>query len=104
MPLHNLFQLGGDIGGLGGENDEQEFEVVDSGNQNPDDDYFDQVVGCIQEILIDPEFEKMQKQFVNQHCMQFEATEENKLVYTTVFKEYTDTIETYLNTKLEGMV
>ena len=36
--------------------------------------------------------------------MQFEATEENKLVYTTVFKEYTDTIETYLNAKLEGMV
>ena len=56
---------GGDISGFGGENDEQEFEVVDSGNQNPDDDYFDQVVGGIQEILIDPEFEKMQKQFVN---------------------------------------
>ena len=36
--------------------------------------------------------------------MQFEATEENKLIYTTVFKEYTDTIETFLNSKLEGMV
>ena len=56
---------GGNISGFGGENDEQEFEVVDSGNQNPDDDYFDQVVGGIQEILIDQEFEKMQKQFVN---------------------------------------
>ena len=46
----------------------------------------------------------MQKQFVNQHCMQFEATEENKLVYTTVFKEYTDVIETHLNKKLDSMV
>ena len=26
------------------------------------------------------------------------------MVYTTVFKEYTDVIETYLNTQLEGMV
>ena len=28
--------------------------------------------------------------------MQFEATEENKLVYTSIFKEYTNTIEAHL--------
>ena len=55
---------GGEIG-FEGEGDEGEFEVVDGGNNNPDDDYFDQVVGSIQEILLDPEFEKMQKSFVN---------------------------------------
>lgn len=38
---------GGDLGGFGGELDEKEFEIVDNGNHNPDDDYFDQVVGCI---------------------------------------------------------
>ena len=60
--------IGGEIG-FEGEGDEADFEVVDGGNNNPDDDYFDQVVGSIQEILLDPEFEKMQKSFVNQHCM-----------------------------------
>lgn len=87
---------GGDLGGFGGEEDEKQFEIVDNGNQNPEDDYFDQVVGCIQEILLDEEFERMQKAFSTEHCMQFEATEENKLVYTSVFKEYTNTIEAYL--------
>ena len=79
-----------------GDADEQQFEIVDSGNQNAEDDYFDQVVGAIQEILLDEEFERMQKLFSTENCMQFEATEENKLVYTSIFKKYTDTIESYL--------
>ena len=36
--------------------------------------------------------------------MQFEATEENKLVYTTIFKEYTNTIEAYLTQQLTKAV
>ena len=36
--------------------------------------------------------------------MQFEATEENKLVYTTIFNEYTQTIEAFINQKLGEMV
>ena len=87
---------GGDLGGFGGDADEQHFELVDHGKHNADDDYFDEVVGCLQEILLDEEFERMQKAFSTEHCMQFEATEENKLVYTTIFKQYTDTIEAFL--------
>lgn len=33
------------------------FEIVDKGQNNIDDDEFDQVVGCLQEILMDPSFE-----------------------------------------------
>jgi len=32
--------------------------------------------------------------------MQFEATEENKLVYTTIFNSYTNKIEAYINQQL----
>ena len=71
--------------------------MVSNTGGNEDDDYFDQVVGCLQEIILDPSFDSMQKTFSRQHCMQFEATEENKLVYTTIFNEYTQTIETYIN-------
>ena len=46
----------------------------------------------------------MQKDFSTKNCMQFEATEENKLVYTTIFNQYTSTIEAYINQKLEEMV
>lgn len=62
-----LWLEGGDLGDF--EEDERQFELVDNGNQNPDDDYFDQVVGCIQEILLDEEFERMQKAFSTEHCM-----------------------------------
>ena len=56
--------------------------------QNENDDKFDLYVGALQDILLDEEFEKMTKTFTNKYCMEFEATEENKLSYTSIFKEY----------------
>ena len=44
---------------MGGDEDEEMFEIVDSGHKNEEDDEFDQVVGCLQEILMDPKFELM---------------------------------------------
>ena len=78
--------------------------MANHGTGNEDDDYFDQVVGCLQEIILDPEFDTMVKTFSNQNCMQFEATEENKLVYTTIFNQYTTTIEAHINNQLSEMI
>lgn len=90
---------------LDGEDDgEQEFAISNYGGGNEDDDYFDHVVGCLQEIILDPEFDGMQKRFSNENCMQFEATEENKLVYTTIFNAYQNTIEAHINAKLEESI
>ena len=36
--------------------------------------------------------------------MQFEATEENKLVYTSIFKQYNDTIEAYITERLTNAI
>ena len=33
--------LGGDLGGFGGDMDEEGFSIVDTGTGNADDDYFD---------------------------------------------------------------
>ena len=57
-------------------------------------------MGALQDILLDPAFEKMQKDFFNSNCLQFEATEENKLVYTSIFKSYTDLIEAHILDRL----
>ena len=85
--LHNpylfLLFLTGDIDLF----DEGEFEFKASG-QDENDDKFDMYVGVLQEVLLEPEFEKLTKSFSNKHCMEFEATEENKLCYTSIFKEY----------------
>jgi ADP-ribosylation factor 2-binding protein len=42
-------------------------------------------VGVLQEILLEEDFEKMQKRFCNENCMHFEPTEENKLIYMDIF-------------------
>ena len=55
---------------------------------NEGDDRFDTIVGFLQDILLDPKFEQMCKDFSHKYCMEFEATEENKLCYTSIFKEY----------------
>ena len=52
---------------------------VDDSGLNAEDDRFDQIVGVLQEILLDPKFEQMTKDFAIKYCMEFEATEENKL-------------------------
>ena len=36
--------------------------------------------------------------------MEFEATEENKLCYMTIFKEYQDTIESFLMKQLQDNI
>ena len=89
---------------IDGEDDGTDFEVVNTGAGNEDDDYFDQVVGALQELLLDPEFDTMLKNFSRSNCMEFEATEENKLSYMTIFQNYTDTIESHINQKLTEMV
>ena len=42
----------------------------------------------------------MCKAFAVKYCMEFEATEENKLCYTSIFKEYQETIESFLMKRL----
>lgn len=84
--------------------DDEDFEICDDGEHNPGDDQFDEVVGQLQEILMDSKFTKMQKQFCDKYCLQFEPTEENKMIYMTIFKDYTDQIEKHITSKLEESV
>ena len=81
--------------------DEDEFEIKASG-EDAGDDKFDMYVGVLQEVLLEPQFEKMTKSFSNKNCMEFEATEENKLCYMSIFKEYQNTIEGYLMERLQN--
>ena len=53
---------------------------------------------------MDEEFSAMQKRFFSKNCMQFEASEENKLVYTSIFKAYQDEIEKHLLARLAAEI
>jgi hypothetical protein len=46
--------------------------------------------------VIEDEFEKLRNTFFEKYCDVFEETEENKLIYTNIFKEYINKLETYI--------
>jgi The ARF-like 2 binding protein BART len=53
---------------------------------------FDRIIGALQEVLLDESFSSKQQAFLNEHCSEFEDTEENQLSYTGIFTQYTDMI------------
>lgn len=58
--------------------------------------YFFEVIGCIEEIIMREKFQDMQQQFLEKHWKKFDDKEENKLIYTDIFKEYEEGIEKYI--------
>ncbi len=58
--------------------------IISESNQ----DRFDLVVGELEEILMDEEFNRFQTHFINQYCELFEPGPENKLEYMDLFHKY----------------
>ena len=86
------------------DDNEDEFEISCYGQTNAEDDRFDAFVGSLQEIVINEEFEDLQNSFFKKHCIHFENTEENKLIYMDIFKKYKDTVESYIEDQLQAMI
>ncbi|GMH59268.1 hypothetical protein TrRE_jg2560 [Triparma retinervis] len=80
--------------------------LIDGGNQNmtEEDVLFDTIVGALENVLMDEDFNDMQSSFCFKHCGVFEDTEESKLVYTSLFSEYTELIEGYIIERLTSEV
>lgn len=76
-------------------------EVIACRASNKADTRFDQTVGCIQDVLLDEGFNMMLREFLEKYYYHFENTEENKFIYTDIFKQYTELVETYLNEALK---
>ncbi|XP_043937334.1 ADP-ribosylation factor-like protein 2-binding protein isoform X2 [Protopterus annectens] len=64
------------------------------------DTEFDLVIGHIEDIIMGDEFQELQRNFMDSYYMEFEDTEENKLSYTSIFKEYIDLLEKYIEHQL----
>uniref|UniRef100_A0A5F8GJL4 ADP-ribosylation factor-like protein 2-binding protein n=1 Tax=Monodelphis domestica TaxID=13616 RepID=A0A5F8GJL4_MONDO len=67
---------------------------------SPSDAEFDAVVGCIEDIIMDGEFQLLQRNFMEKYYQEFEDTEENKLIYTPIFNEYISLVEKYIEEQL----
>lgn len=49
-------------------------------------------------------FLKLLTNFMEEHYNLFDFNEENKLIYTDVFKKYTETIEKYIEEQLRNVI
>lgn len=80
--------------------DEEDFSFISSGGANAEDDEFDAIVGQLEEIIMEPEFQEMQERFMQTNCGHFEDKDENKLIYTDIFNQYTQAVEDYIERSL----
>ncbi|XP_074533921.1 ADP-ribosylation factor-like protein 2-binding protein isoform X2 [Halichoeres trimaculatus] len=79
------------------EMEEDNFAVSSS---SAEDTAFDAVIGCIEDIVMEDEFQQLQRSFMDKHYMEFEDSEENKLSYTSIFNDYVDLLEKRLEQQL----
>eukprot|EP00794_Sanderia_malayensis_P018556 gene18556-20423_t len=75
-------------------------EMIVSGSSTQADEKFDNTIGALEDILLDDKFQDLQDSFMDQYYKEFEDTEENKLIYMDIFKEYTEMLEKYIEEKL----
>ncbi|XP_069037266.1 ADP-ribosylation factor-like protein 2-binding protein isoform X2 [Lepisosteus oculatus] len=64
---------------------EEEFAVSNSSDA---DAAFDAVIGNIEDIIMEDEFQHLQRSFMEKYYLEFDDSEENKLSYTPIFNEY----------------
>lgn len=85
--------------------EEEIIDIVDDGSSlDAETQQFNSIVGALEEILLDPEFEEVRESFCRSNCQVFEDTADNKLEYTVVFEKYTDLVESTLDARLKEAV
>ncbi|KAK2576715.1 hypothetical protein KPH14_005371 [Odynerus spinipes] len=72
--------------------------------KNAKDELFDEIIGHIEDLLLEDDFHAIQQEFLEKYWTVFDPTEENKLVYTDIFNEYNKTVETYIVNYLQKTI
>mmetsp|Transcript_128491 Transcript_128491/g.256680 ORF Transcript_128491/g.256680 Transcript_128491/m.256680 type:complete len:216 (+) Transcript_128491:33-680(+) len=79
-----------------------EFTIEEGGSA--EETAFDSIVGALQDVVMKEDFQTLLANFQREHCGHFEDTEENKLIYTELFKKYSDQIESHIESELTRAV
>merc|ERR1711907_124776 len=86
------------------EDDDDDIAFVSTGGNSGEDDLFDAIVGKLEEIIMDEEFNAQTTEFMQTNCVCFERGDEHKLEYTDNFEQYTNLIEEHVERGLrEGI-
>ncbi|XP_019743968.1 ADP-ribosylation factor-like protein 2-binding protein isoform X1 [Hippocampus comes] len=79
---------------------DMEDETFAISSSSAADTAFDSVIGCIEDIIMEEDFQVLQRTFMEKHYQEFDSTEENKLSYTPIFNEYVELLEKYVEHQL----
>jgi ADP-ribosylation factor 2-binding protein len=106
-PEEEVYDDDEDLGGTGTAEDDGDMTFAEDHQDDGNSDrHFDEIVGALEEMLVDEEFTSFQSAYLGQHCHEFEDNDENKLSYTTIFDTYVERmeayIENYLSTRVPG--
>ncbi|XP_012057909.1 PREDICTED: ADP-ribosylation factor-like protein 2-binding protein [Atta cephalotes] len=64
--------------------------------RSEEDRSFDEVIGHIEDLLLEEDFQALQNKFLEKYWDVFEPVEDNKLIYTDIFNEYNKAVEEYI--------
>lgn len=84
---------------LEGDDDGSGEVVVASSEENSGTS---KILAELENLMMEEEFNTKVEAFTQQHCEQFEEGEENKLIYTSLFSEYTKMIEAFIEARLSA--
>lgn len=65
-----------------------------------DSEYFDEVIGHIENLVMDESFQNILNHFMESYYKHFDNGEENKIEYMEIFQLYTDAIERHITDSL----
>ncbi|CAK9799210.1 ADP-ribosylation factor-like protein 2-binding protein [Anthophora quadrimaculata] len=74
---------------------------MEESSKGIEESQFDEIIGHIEDILLEDEFHAIQKKFLENYWNVFEPIEENKLIYTDIFNEYNKAVENYIVNHLQ---
>ncbi|XP_030748144.1 ADP-ribosylation factor-like protein 2-binding protein [Sitophilus oryzae] len=78
---------------------EHEISFFSVDTEGPEKSFAD-IVGCIENIIISDKFMRVQNTFLETYYREFVRDDENKLIYTDIFKKYLETVERFIEQEL----
>lgn len=87
----------------GGGDEEMEIYEEDlalSSSASESEEVFDEIIGHIEDIIMDDDFQALQNSFMEQYYEEFEDVEENKFIYTDIHHNYVQLLENFMEQQL----
>lgn len=84
----------------------EDIDIVDDGSSlDAETNHFNRIVGALETILIDPDFDDARDEFCRTHCISFDPLiTENTLHQMNLFSQYTTLLEGTIETSLQSSI